>query len=340
MKKSLVWLMVMALVISLVGCGTSDSTDNGEPQTKVQETYKFTLSLDSSEDSVTYIYSQKFKEELEALTDGHAVVQIFANGTMGGDVEAVESCQNGEIDFVALTTAPMVNFVPELAVFDMPSVFPNIEVARKVVDGSFLDKLGEKYEANGFKILGFADQGFRTMSTNKEIKSLADFGGQKIRTMQNPYHLAYWKALGANPTPMAFAEVYIGLQQGTIDAQENPYEVIVAGKLYEQQAYVYNTNHVIHLVSLITNKDKYNGLPTDIQTAIDDAANTAKLYAREQADARIAERIEIMESDNTEILDLSPDLLAEMKTAAEPVYDQIRQAIGDELVDALLNETK
>lgn len=106
-----------------------------------------------------------------------------------------------------------------------------------------------------------ADQGFRVMSTNKAVNSFADFKGQKIRTMENSYHLAFWKALGANPTPMSFSEVYIGLQQHTIDAQENPYEVIVSNNLYEQQDYVVETNHLPHLISLIVNDEFFKDLP-------------------------------------------------------------------------------
>ena len=337
--KGLAVLLILVMLVSAVGCGGSDNDtgDNGAPEAK---TYSFTLSCDSPEDSVTYLFANKFKEEVEKATDGQATIQVFPNGTMGGDVEATESCLNGEIDFVALTTAPMVNFIPELAVFDMPSVFENIEIARKVVDGDFFNKLEGIYEENGFKILGFADQGFRQMSTNKLVSTIGDFEGQKIRTMENPYHIAYWRAIKANPTPMAFAEVYIGLQQGTIDAQENPYEVIVGAKLYEQQKYIINTNHVIHLVSLVTNSSKFDALPAEIQTAITESADTAKVWAREQADERINERVATMESSGTEIVELSPELKAEMKEMAGPVYDMIRDKIGDELVDALLDATK
>ena len=103
------------------------------------------------------------------------------------------------------------------------------------------------------------------MSTNKPVYSFSDFKGQKIRTMENSYHLAFWKAIGANPTPMSFSEVYIGLQQHTIDAQENPYEVIVSNNLYEQQDYVVETNHLPHLISLIVNDDFFRDLPEDEQ---------------------------------------------------------------------------
>ncbi|SHI36370.1 tripartite ATP-independent transporter solute receptor, DctP family [Dethiosulfatibacter aminovorans DSM 17477] len=338
LKKGLVLMLVLTMLVSFAGCGASNN-EGGEDAGEAK-TYSFTLSCDTPEDSVTYLYAQKFKEELEAATGGKATLQIFANGTMGSDVEATESCLNGEIDFVALTTAPMVNFIPELAVFDMPSVFENIEIARKAVDSEFFNQLEGIYEGYGFKILGFADQGFRQMSSNKMVTSMADFEGQKIRTMENPYHIAYWRAIGANPTPMAFSEVYIGLQQGTIDAQENPYETIVAAKLYEQQKYIINTNHVIHLVSLVTNLNKFNSLPEDIQTAIVESAQTAKVWAREQADERIGQRVEIMESNDTEIIELSPELKKEMKEAAAPVYDMIREKIGDELVDSLLDATK
>ncbi|MCT4618401.1 MAG: TRAP transporter substrate-binding protein [Marinisporobacter sp.] len=338
MKKFLAVLLVLVLVLSVVGCGSKSDSQSGDAGDAKE--YKFTLACDSPEDSVTYLYAKKFKEEVEKATNGQATIQIFPNGTMGSDVEAAESCQNGEIDFVASTTAPMVNFIPELAVFDMPSVFSDIQTARKVVDGDFFNKLSAVYEKNGFKILGFADQGFREMSTNKVIQSIDDFKGQKIRTMENPYHIAYWRALGANPTPMAFSEVYIGLQQGTIDAQENPYEVTVGAKLYEQQKYIINTNHVLHLVSMVQNLDKFNSLPEEISSAIAESANTAKLWAREQADTRINERIEIMEANDTEIIDLSPELMQEMKEKAAPVYDIIREKIGDELVDAMLEAAK
>ena len=106
------------------------------------------------------------------------------------------------------------------------------EVREKVDDEKFYSLIEKVYEKGGFHLLGYADQGFRVMSMNKKIQSLSDFKGQKIRTMENSFHIDFWKALKASPTPMTFSEVYIGLQQGTIDAEENPYEVIVSNRLY------------------------------------------------------------------------------------------------------------
>ena len=135
----------------------------------------------------------------------------------------------------------------DLAVFDLPCVFDSLDDCVKDRRSTVQQPDQRRLYRGGYHLLGMADQGFRVMSTNKPVNSLADFKGQKIRTMENSYHLAFWKALGANPTPMSFSEVYIGLQQHTIDAQENPYEVIVSNNLYEQQDYVVETNYLPHL---------------------------------------------------------------------------------------------
>jgi TRAP-type C4-dicarboxylate transport system substrate-binding protein len=215
-------------------------------------------------------------------------------------------------------------------------IYPDAKTARTVLDGPFFDTMAKVYEESGFKILGFADQGFRTLTTNKKVQTLADLKGQKIRTMENPNHIEFWKSLGANPTPMAWGEVYIGLQQGAIDGQENPYEVIAANKIYEQQKYVINTNHMLHTLTLITNPALYNGLTPEEQKILDEAATEAKIFAREQADARLADRAKIITDNGAEILDIAPEVRAEMQAKADSAYDLIRSKIGDELVDGLL----
>ena len=186
------------------------------------------------------------------------------------------------------------------------------------------------------ELLGYADQGFRVMSTNKEIRDISDFKGQKIRTMENSYHLDFWKDLGANPTPMTFSEVYIGLQQGTIDAQENPYEVIVSSKLYEQQDYVVETNHLPHYISLIVSDEFYKDLPEDQQKIITEAAETAKEYARQASDDRIDDRIKTIEDSGTKIIRLSDETKEQIRDAASDIYDEIEDEVSKELVDAYL----
>ena len=341
-------LVLVILATTLAGCSSGNpKTPAGNDKPAVSdkpaendkpsgESYSFNLAMDSPEDTVTFLFGKKFAELVDEKSDGRIKIDVFSNGQLGGDRELVESAQKGDIAFVVQNTAPQVNFVPELAVFDLPNLFVNADVARKVLDSEFFDQIAEKYEEHNLKLLGYADQGFRVMSSNKKIETIDDFQGQKIRTMENPNHLDYWKALGANPTPMAFAEVYIGLQQGTIDAQENPYEVVVSSKFYEVQKYVINTNHLLHLLSLISSKSVFESLSPEDQQLIQEAADEAKVWAREQADSRVADRVEIITSNGAEIVELSDELKAEMATKAEGVYTTIRSKIGDELVDSVL----
>lgn len=156
--------------------------------------------------------------------------------------------------------------------------------------------------------------------------------------MENSYHMAYWKALGASPTPMTFSEVYIGLQQGTIDAQENPYEVIVSNKLYEQQDYVVETNHLPHLISLIVSEEFMKGLTDEQQQIIREAAETAKQYAREQSDERIASKIKTIEDSGTQIITLSDEVHEQIRKECQPIYESIKKNVSSDIVDAYLTQ--
>ena len=315
----------------LYGCSKKDSSDD-----EVQR-YAWPLGTSSPEDTVTQLYAEKFADEVSRLSDGKMKIEVYPNSTLGGDRELLESCKDGDIPFVVQNTAPQVTFLPETAVFDLPSAFTTIEEARNAVDNpEFYQKMEKVYEKGGYKLLGYADQGFRVMATNKEIKDIKDFKGQKIRTMENSYHLDFWKALSANPTPMTFSEVYIGLQQGTIDAQENPYEVIVSSKLYEQQDYVVETNHLPHYISLIVSDEFFNDLPKEQQEIITQASETAKEYARKASDERIEDRIKIIEDSGTKIVKLSDKVHEQIREASSDIYQEIEDSVSEELVDSYL----
>lgn len=308
--------------------GCSSSSDS------VQR-YSWPLATASPEDTVTQLFAEKFAEKVEELSDGKMKIQVYPNSTLGGDRDLLETCSDGDIPFIVQNTAPQVSFMSDLAVFDLPCVFDSLDDCRKKIDDpTFYSLISDVYTDGGYHLLGMADQGFRVMSTNKPVYSLSDFKGQKIRTMENSYHLAFWKSLGANPTPMSFSEVYIGLQQHTIDAQENPYEVIVSNNLYEQQDYVVETNHLPHLISLIVNDDFFQNLPEDEQEILTEAAEIATEYAREQSDARIAEKIAVIEDSGTQIITLSDEMRQEIREAAKGVYESIEKEINPEIYNS------
>ena len=318
-------------VLALSGC--KKKSDDG-----VQR-YAWPLGTSSPEDTVTQLYSQMFADEVNRLSKGKMKIEVYPNSTLGGDRELLESCSDGDIPFVVQNTAPQVTFMPDTAVFDLPSAFTTIEEARAAVDNPvFYKKMEKVYEKGGFKLLGYADQGFRVMSTNKEVKSIDDFKGQKIRTMENSYHMDFWKALKANPTPMTFSEVYIGLQQKTIDAQENPYEVIVSSKLYEQQDYVVETNHLPHYISLIVSDEFYKDLPKDQQKIIEEAAETAKEYARKASDERIEERMKVIKDSGTKIVTLDKKTQEDVRKAASDIYKSIKENVSKDIFNAYLNQ--
>lgn len=333
-------MMILSLTAGLAACGGSagEGSQDAAKDVGVQR-YAWPLGSSSPEDTVTQIYAEKFADEVDRLSDGKMKISVHPNSVLGGDRELLESCKDGDIPFVVQNTAPQVTFMKDTAVFDMPALFDSIDEVREHVDNpKFMKLMQQVYNDGGYELLGYADQGFRVMTTNKKIESLADFKGQKIRTMENSYHMAYWKVLGASPTPMTFSEVYIGLQQGTIDAQENPYEVIVSNKLYEQQDYVVETNHLPHLISLIVSEEFMKGLTDEQQQIIREAAETAKQYAREQSDERIASKIKTIEDSGTQIITLSDEVHEQIRKECQPIYESIEKNVSSDIVDAYLTQ--
>jgi tripartite ATP-independent transporter DctP family solute receptor len=329
MKKNLGKRILACVLSALLLAGTCLTLASCDGETG--QTYAWVLATASPADTVTGLYAEKFAEMVEELSGGELKIQVYHNSALGGDTELIESCQCGDIPFVVQNTAPEVSYMPRLCLFDAPCVFSNLDELHAVLDNEeFMEKINQIYADGGFRLLGMADQNFRVMSANKEITQMSDFSGIKIRTMENSYHMAFWSAIGANPTPMAFSELFVGLEQHTVDAQENPYEVIVSNGFYEVQDYVIETNHLPHLLALITNEDFYNDLPDDQKAIIDEAAQIAKDYAREQAVARADDRIATIEENGCQVVEISEELREEMREASSDLYEEIRQAVGDD----------
>lgn len=341
MKKNIRCLSLLvsaAMLLTLSSCGSSGSPAGSGTTSSKNVTYTFDISVDASDDEIISQYAKKLKEELENQSEGRISATVYTNGTLGGDSEALQSCADGSLAFVLSTTAPQVNLMPELAVFDLPNLYTDIDQFRALFENQeLIDKLNQIYTQNGFQLLGIADSGFRVMTSNKEVNSMSDLSGVKIRTMQNSNHIAIWQAYGANPTPMSFGEVYIGLQQGTIVAQENPIEVAVASKFYEQQKYVILTNHLPHACVCLMSGDVYASLPADLQEVVLQAGEAATEYTRQLSSAQNAEQLQFLEENDTVVIQLPDQVYEEMRTAAQPVYDAITEQVGQEMMDLLLS---
>lgn len=335
MKK--IWSAVTVVLLTAVSAGVivyGSSVSDRKIDTSGKQTYAWPLATCSTEDTITHVFAQTFAEEVERLSGGEMEIQVYPQSTLGGDRELMESCKDGDIPFVVQSPAPQVSFMPELCVFDTPCVFDDIEEARAAIDDpEFFSVIQGIYEDAGYQILGMADQCFRVMTSSEPFTGMESFKGQKIRTMENTYHIQFWNAVGASPTPMTFSEVYIGLQQGTIDAQENAYELIVSAKLYEQQEVLVQTNAVPDYITLIVSDDFFRDLDKEQQQIVREAAAIAQEKARESADERREQREEELAAEGMEIVEIDQQTWEEMQEACQPVYENVRKQAGDELVD-------
>lgn len=293
--------------------------------------YAWVLATASPENTVTGIFANTFAEKVDELSEGKLKLQVYHNAVLGGDVELIESCQSGDIPFVVQNTAPEVSYMPRLCLFDLPCVFEDMEQLHAVLDDTvFQSKINSIYQDAGFHLLGLADQHFRVMTCNVDLKSLDDFRGIKIRTMENSFHIDFWDALGANPTPLAFSELYVALEQHTVDAQENPYEVICSNAFYEVQDYVIQTNHLPHLLALVTNHHFYEKLSAEERAIVDRAASEASAIARVKAAERVSARMKEIEDYGSKLVPVSEELHDEMKERASALYEKIRNVVSDD----------
>ena len=164
MKLRLLKYGLLLLVLGLVACGDGS------------QRYAWPLGTSSPDDTVTQLYAEKFAEEVYRLSEGSMRIQVYPNSVVGGDRELLESCKDADIPFVVQNTAPQVTFMPDIAVFDMPVLFDSISDVRRVVDNpAFMQRISEVYRQGGFELLGYADQGFRVMTTNKPVQTMDDF---------------------------------------------------------------------------------------------------------------------------------------------------------------------
>lgn len=300
---------------------------------------KIILAYSGTNETTSGKSALRFKSLLEEATSGNITVTTYDNNQLGSETETIEGVQAGNITMSIIATSPQVPFIPELAVFDLPNALTDLEAAYTVLSGGgFRDQINIAYEKAGLHLAGITPTAFRQMTSNKPVRTLEDFNGIRIRTMENKYHMAYWTALGASPTPLAFSELYMGLQQGLVDAQENPLNSTISTKLYEQQKYIIKTNHIMFIYCYFINKSFYDGLSVAYQQAIDKAITqtTSEVLAESKKSELDAETK--LRANGLEIIEVSEEMRTKMIEAAQGAYQMVRADIGDMLVDAILND--
>ena len=307
MKKRILSMLMVLIMISLLAV-------SAQAADKPVELLIGGVTSQNAKDAVI-----KFIELVEDYSGGTITCVDFPDNQLGNDEQRWEMTQTGECDISIGSTSSVASSYNDFYIFDCPYLFLSRDEA---FDVGFASEAGQAIiggvEEMGLKGLALWENGFRNVTTNnKEINSLADLKGLKLRTMDNAIHLAAWKAMGANPTPMAFSEVFTALQQGTVDGQENPYGIIVGNKFEEVEKFAVETRHSFTPYYVVMNLDKWNSLTAEQQDAITRAMAEATQYEKEQSAKYEEEDVGTIEAAGCKVIKLSEEALAEFKAAAD-----------------------
>lgn len=283
-----------------------------------------------------------FKEYVESRTKGAIQVAIYPNSQLGAERESVEQVQKGSLELATASAGPMTSFNKKFMVLDIPFAFDNYEVAWMVMDGPAGQKLLESCEAVGLKGLAYMENGFRHVTNSiRPIKTVADFKGIKIRTMEAPLHIMNFKALGANPTPVPWSELYLAMQQGICDGQENPLANIWETKMYEVQKYVSLTGHIYDPMPLVANLAWFKKLPSNYQRIIERGAILGQNYSRAVNMQRESKIIKLLKGKGMHVNEVSAQTKKAMRDASQAkVVAAVKKGAGKAFVKEWLNAIK
>src|SRR5690554_5833103 len=268
-----------------------------------------------------------------ALAATNFKLEHFPNSALGGERDVIEGLQLGTIDLAIVSTGATLNFVPNTGVFDIPFLFRDLTHARKVLDGQIGQEMLEAFPKRGLVALAWGEQGFRQLTNNvRPVVTPADAKGLKVRTTENPIHIAAFRELGILATPMAWPEVATALQQGTIDGQENPMSVIVSAKLPQLQKYLSLTSHVYGPAVVLGSPSSYDGLSDAEKDAFKKAGHAAAVAMRAYVDNVEQSGIEEVKKGGMEVNQVDHSAFVK---AVQPVYPQYYKQFGKDLVESI-----
>ena len=282
---------------------------------------------------------EKFAELVGQKSGGKIKVNLFPGGTLGGDAQNVSALQGGTLEMVVMNSGILAAQVKEFAVFDFPFMFANSQEADAVVDGPFGKMMLEKLDAKNIHGLAYWELGFRNITNSKRpLNKVEDISGLKLRVIPNAINVDWVSALGANPTPMAFPEVYAALDQKAIDGQENPVTVINANKFYEVQKHLAITNHQYNPQTVIVSKKLWDSLSADEKKILRDAATEAAAFQRKASRQQSGEALDSLKKNGMQVSEFSAAEMAKFREKMKPVVDKHAAQVGPDVVKALQTE--
>ena len=265
---------------------------------------------------------------------GAVEIQTFGSSQLGKDKELLQKLKLGQVDF-SLPSSVMSSVDDTFGIFEMPYIIKDRDHMRRV-QGAMMDKFQSAANANGYHIVGLAENGFRNITNNlRPINLPADLQGVKLRTPNGVWRLKMFQEYGANPTPMAFSDVFTALQTGVIDGQENPYAQIASAKFQEVQKYLSVTGHVYTPAYILMSKKKFDGMDADMQTGLTDCANNTQDFTYVKAAELESSLLKVIEDAGVAINTADKDAFIE---ASKPIYSQFAAEVdgGQEMIDMVL----
>jgi TRAP-type transport system periplasmic protein len=283
--------------------------------------------------------AEKFAEIVAAKSGGRIKVNLFPGGVLGSDAATVLAVQNGTVEMTVLNSGILATQAKEFAVYDFPFLFADAKEADAIVDGPFGKAMHAKLADKGIIGLGYWELGFRDLTNaRRAIRKVDDIAGLKLRVIPNPINIDWVKALDANPTPLAFPELYAALEQKAVDGQENPVSVILANRFAEVQKYLTLTHHQYNPQSVIVSRKVGDQMNAAERQILQDAALEAGRYERQLSREQAASDIEQLKKAGMQVDELPPAELAKMREKMKPVIDKHAASVGPAMVQELMAE--
>ena len=340
MKKMVCGLLAAGMVLSLIGCGSKPAdTEAAKPAASEAakeeassggETYELVFAHIADENNSWHKAALKFKEEVETNSNGQIEVKIYPNNSLGSESEVLEMIQTGTCD-ITITADSLSTWAPDIGFMGTPYMVSDYEHLEKVVNGEVGQAVEQQIlEKAGMRCMTWFARGPRYLTSTKKVTSPADLSDVVIRVPDVPMYVKTWEGFGAKPVPMALSEVFTSVQQGTINAQENPLALIKSNGFAEVFPYCMETEHVRGWIYAVIGETKYQSLPDDLKKVVDDAADVMQSYERElfYADEEKL-RTELQEAgmefvpvDKAAFEALTDDVVALLTDSQKELYDK------------------
>lgn len=320
---------------ALVACDTSsqelnDTNEDNSKETSNNGSVTIDLahSTASSDESHYQQFALKFKEEVETESNGEITIEIHPNGTLGAERDLIEGVEFGAIDAAIVSTGPLSNFTKLFEILDFPYLFDSSEHVHRVVDGEIGEEINDEISKNGLEIISWLDGGFTNITNSvRPIIDPDDLNGLKIRAQENDVIVKSIQSLGAEPTPMAFTEVYTALQQGVIEGQINVLPTIIPMNFHETQDYYSQIELYFITAPVLFNKELLDSLSAEHKEIIMNAAKNARDYEREFVEEMNSKYLNVLREDGLEVTtEFNREAFVEK---VQEVYEQYEEEYGE-----------